>query len=124
VYSVGATLYEAITGRPPFVSSNYADLIRQIRTTRPEPIRALLPAIPDAVERAIAKMMAADPEARFQTATAAGRALSEAYTQLLNAATQEIVLPPPATEELSLDALSSDAHPLGPDTDDVTLRFE
>jgi serine/threonine-protein kinase len=124
VYSVGATLYEAITGRPPFVSSNYADLIRQIRTTRPEPIRALLPAIPDAVERAIAKMMEADPEARFQTATAAGRALSEAYTQLLNAATQEIVLPPPATEELSLDALSSDAHPLGPDTDDVTLRFE
>lgn len=125
VYSVGATLYEAVTGRAPFIASNYPDLIRQIRSTRPMPLRSLLPTIPDVVERVIRQMMEPDPDARFQSAAMAGRALSEAHAQLLNAATQEIVLPL-ATEEISLDTISSDAlstDSLSPD-DDVTTRFE
>lgn len=89
------------------------------------PLRSLLPTIPDVVERVIRQMMEPDPDARFQSAAMAGRALSEAHAQLLNAATQEIVLPL-ATEEISLDTISSDAlstDSLSPD-DDVTTRFE
>ena len=116
VYSAGATLYEALTGRPPFASSSYADLIRQIRTTRPMPVRAWLPGVPGVVERVIQKMMEPDPEARFQTASEAQAALKQAHAEVLAASTQEIVLPP-ATVDVSLDSLS-------PDADDLTLRFE
>lgn len=121
VYSAGATLYEAITGRPPFVSSNYADLIRLIRTTRPAPIRTLLPSVPGAVERVIQRMMEPEPEARFPTASEAQAALKQVHAEVLAASTQEIVLPreasPTSTLDVTLDVLS-------PDADDLTLRFE
>lgn len=116
VYSTGATLYEAITGRPPFVSSNYADLIRQIRTTRPAAIRTLVASVPEMAERVIQKMMEAEPEARFQTASEAQAALKQVHALVLAASTQEIVLPS-VTMDISLDSLS-------PDADDVTMRFE
>ena len=116
VYSAGATLYEAITGRPPFVSSNYADLIRLIRTTRPAPIRTLVPSVSGTVERVIQKMMEPEPEARFQTASEAQAALKQVHAEVLAASTQEIVLPT-STMDVTLDVLS-------PDADDLTLRFE
>ena len=39
IFSLGAVLYEMLTGRPPFRSSTQADLLQRIATTSPRRLR-------------------------------------------------------------------------------------
>jgi hypothetical protein len=76
VYSAGATLYEALTGRPPFVAeTNLAAAV--IRLTKdPTPPRALRPGIPRALEAVVMRALARAPEERFASAQDMNAALS------------------------------------------------
>lgn len=67
IYSLGATVYALLTGRPPFVGSSLKETLDQIREANPVPPTAYRPSIPVAFERAILKMLAKRPEDRFQT---------------------------------------------------------
>ena len=49
IYSLGATLYQLLTGSPPFQGSTAA-ILRQISETEPIPPRVLHPSIPDDLE--------------------------------------------------------------------------
>jgi eukaryotic-like serine/threonine-protein kinase len=76
VYSAGATLYEALTGRPPFVAeSNLAAAMLRL-TKDPAPPRSLRPGIPRALEAVVMRALARDPEARFASAQDMTAALS------------------------------------------------
>lgn len=69
LYSLGATLYALLTGRPPFTGSP-AEVIRDIVGVSPEPPKQRHLSIPSAFEGVVLRLLAKRPEERFQTATA------------------------------------------------------
>jgi serine/threonine-protein kinase len=70
IYSLGATLFEAATGRVPFqADSPYAAM--RAKTESPAPgCRSLDPGLPEWFEAAVAKALERDASERFQTAEA------------------------------------------------------
>jgi pSer/pThr/pTyr-binding forkhead associated (FHA) protein len=67
IYSLGATLYALLTGRPLFVGSP-AEVVRQILTASPEPPKQVQLAIPAAFEGVVLRMLAKRREDRFPDA--------------------------------------------------------
>ena len=68
LWAVGVILYEALTGRRPFVATNYNALLVKILTSRPRPVQKVVPAIPDSVAWLVDKALSKLREDRFQTA--------------------------------------------------------
>jgi eukaryotic-like serine/threonine-protein kinase len=69
IYSLGATLYEMLTGRHAFVGRDRQELIRQITCDEPIAARKLEPTIPRDLETIVAKAMAKEAERRYATAS-------------------------------------------------------
>jgi serine/threonine protein kinase len=68
VYSLGATLFALLTGRPPFAGTGPAALIyRQVADPHPDP-RSIDPSIPEACVALIDRAMAKNPDDRPPTA--------------------------------------------------------
>ncbi|HET7375275.1 MAG TPA: bifunctional serine/threonine-protein kinase/formylglycine-generating enzyme family protein, partial [Anaerolineae bacterium] len=68
LYSLGATMYEMLTGQTPFDGDGgMAILIKHI-TEPVKPPREINPKIPSAVQEVIMKSLSKDPNQRFQTA--------------------------------------------------------
>jgi serine/threonine-protein kinase len=75
LFSLGILMFEALTGRLPFVGSSVSKLlVRIIREDAPR-LSSLLPAIDPSVERLLGRLLARDPEERFPSARALARAL-------------------------------------------------
>lgn len=68
VYSLGAVLYELLTGRPPFVSSDVLDTLLLVRTTEPVPPIRLQPRLPMDVNTICLKCLEKDPQRRYASA--------------------------------------------------------
>ena len=68
VYSLGATLYELITLRPPFDGQSAAELIEQIKGREPPRPRKFDPRAPLDLETILLKALAKRPEDRYATA--------------------------------------------------------
>lgn len=64
VYSLGAVLYELLTGRPPYQFESLAELAELQRDGAVTPIRDLEPAVPPVVEAAVLHALAHDPRLR------------------------------------------------------------
>jgi CHASE2 domain-containing sensor protein len=78
VYALTATLYECLTGLPPFRCGSAAEL-RQAHQTSPRPIVTdLRPDLPAPINMVIATGMAITPTERYGTATAVTRAAAAA----------------------------------------------
>ncbi len=69
VYALGATLYELLTGRPPFEGA-VLDVAMAVMQEDPEPPRAIKPEIPVDLETIVLKAMRKEREARFGSAAA------------------------------------------------------
>ncbi|MCS6977222.1 MAG: protein kinase [Gemmatales bacterium] len=67
VYSVAATLYYLLTGRPPFAGSDPASTLAKIVSEDPVPMRKLRPDIPAALDRIVLKGLQRDRRRRYQS---------------------------------------------------------
>src|SRR5262249_13684916 len=67
VYSLGATFYFLLTGRTPFGQGTTAQKIIWHQVKEPPPLREVNPKVPEGLGKVIARMMAKDPAARYQT---------------------------------------------------------
>ena len=70
VYALGLTLYELLTLRPGFDSSDRLKLIEQIKTEEPLRPRSIDARIPRDLETIVLKAIEKDPKARYQSAEA------------------------------------------------------
>ena len=68
LYSVGAVLYELVSGRPPFVASNPMAVVSAHLTQKPTPLQDLAPAVSDEFAALVHQALEKNPEDRFQTA--------------------------------------------------------
>jgi WD40 repeat protein/serine/threonine protein kinase len=75
VYALGLTLYELLTLRPGFDSTDRLRLIEQIKTEEPRKPRAIDGRIPRDLETIVLKAIEKDPKARYQSAEAMGQDL-------------------------------------------------
>jgi serine/threonine protein kinase len=70
VYSLGCTIYFALTGRPPFPGGLPRDKIMRHRSEEPAPIPQFNAEVPPAFVGLVRRMMAKDPEQRLPSAAA------------------------------------------------------
>src|SRR4051812_25710631 len=75
VYALGLTLYELLTLRPAFESSDRLRLIERIKAEEPPRPRGLDPRIPRDLETIVLKAIEKDPKGRYPSAEAVGEDL-------------------------------------------------
>jgi serine/threonine-protein kinase len=68
LWAVGVIMYEALTGRRPFVATNYNALLVKILTSKPRPVQKLVSTIPDDVAAIVDRALSKLREDRFQDA--------------------------------------------------------
>lgn len=68
IYGLGATLYFALTGRPPFAGSGIAETLRMVAETDPVPPSRLNPSIPSDLDLITLRCLAKNPLKRFGSA--------------------------------------------------------
>lgn len=98
LYSVGAILFECITGRPPHPGNSPEQVLLAICMTDAPDVRAIVPSVPEGVADFVAKALSRDRAARFQSA-------AQMLVALHEIAPQERVRVP--LEEADLKALAA-----------------
>ena len=82
LFAVGVILFEMLTGVKPFRGKSITEIMSFMETRGPEDIRALNPAVPDALKRVITKSVAFEPAQRYAEAAEFPKAISEAVPAL------------------------------------------
>jgi len=69
IFSLGAVIYEMATGKRAFPGKSNASVISAIMSLDPPPVSSLQPMSPPALDRAVKRCLAKDPDKRWQTAS-------------------------------------------------------
>ena len=85
LYSLGATFYQMLTGRPPFTAPTPQEVMQKHLTEPPPDPRQFVPNLPQVLCDILAKALAKRPEDRYQTAEKFLAALSAIDIQDLEA---------------------------------------
>ena len=104
VYSVGVLCYELLCGRRPF-GGELTEMMYQICHTPPSALTTLRPTLPGWLDPVIAKALAKDPGARFQTAREFRAALLGAREDLNFSGGREYRREAPAAKDNPASAL-------------------
>lgn len=80
IYSVGATLYEMLTGTVPFDHDSLAEVIRLISKAKPTPPTRVSKKVPKRFNKIIETALAKEPYRRYQSATEFMTAVSNVKT--------------------------------------------
>jgi serine/threonine protein kinase len=111
MYSLGATLFYLLTGRPPFVAHGRTDAMRA-HLEQPVPdVRAFRPGVPDGLAQAITKALDKDPGRRFGSMEQFSRLL-RVYTIPIAGAAAAVAPQVPGTSPSQLSG-ASEAGPSG-----------
>jgi serine/threonine protein kinase len=84
IYSLGAVMYELLTGFRPFRASNLSKLLHQIIYATPPPIHTLRADIPEEIEAIVTRSLLKDPSQRYQNGLELAGALTQVYQTLRN----------------------------------------
>jgi len=68
LFALGAVLYEMASGRRAFTGKSQASIVAAILASEPQPISAVQPMSPPALDRVVRTCLAKDPDDRWQTA--------------------------------------------------------
>ncbi len=67
IFSLGAVIYELVTGRSAFDGETASDIIAEILKVEPPPLVEFAPEVPHELERMIGKTMRKDRDSRYQS---------------------------------------------------------
>jgi eukaryotic-like serine/threonine-protein kinase len=82
LYSLGAVMYELLTGFRPFRAGNLSKLLHQIVYATAPPIHTLRKDIPDELENVVATIMHKDPDKRYRTGLEFAAELTRVHQRL------------------------------------------
>lgn len=68
IYALGVILYEALTGRPPFLAASLFEVLEQIRSQEATPLRRLRPSVPRDLDTICMVCLQKEPQRRYPTA--------------------------------------------------------
>lgn len=102
-YSLGVLFYRVLTGRLPFFSEDPLRLVYMHIETLPQPPIKWNPSIPEAVSDIILKLLAKEPEARYQSISSIRSDLTESLNRLESGKNTSLALGShPALEKLQI----------------------
>lgn len=81
IYSLGCTFYHLLVGKAPFAEGSVTEKLLWHQVREPAPVSAFRKDLPPGIEAVIRKMMAKQPQARFQTPAEVVMALAP-WTQI------------------------------------------
>jgi len=82
LFSLGSVMYAMCTGRPPFLADSTVAVLRKVSDDAPRPIRDLNPDVPEWLTVIVARLMAKDANARYQTAEEVAEVLARRLAEL------------------------------------------
>lgn len=91
IYSLGVSMYELLTGKPPFTARGLSQLLMMIRNEEPKPVSARRPEIPAPLEAIVKRAMEKSLEWRYASGAELASDLTSLYDQIQ---LQEIALSP------------------------------
>jgi serine/threonine protein kinase/Flp pilus assembly protein TadD len=95
-YSLACVVFEMITGERPFAGATPQAIMAKRFTEEPRRLRELRSAVPESVEKAVARAMARDASGRYSTSAQFGQALASGN-----------MVTPTTTETLPVSAVSA-----------------
>jgi len=91
IFAVGGVLYQLLTLMKPFEAPTLQNLFFRIITEKPKPVSEVMPGLPPALDRIVAKAMAKEPSDRYATALEMANELSAVRAKLSGPAYPESV---------------------------------
>ena len=99
LYSLGLVLYECLSGKVPFVSDNDADTALARLQREPTDLGHLRPTLSPRLVRIVHKLLARNPDHRFQTGEETRVALLAALDEVRD---DQVALTPPAGQKITV----------------------
>ena len=98
LFSLGSVLYTMCTGRPPFRADTTVAVLRRISDDTARPIREVNPDVPDWLVEIVERLLAKQPEDRFQTAAEVAELLGRHLAHVQDPGSTPFPGPLPAAE--------------------------
>lgn len=98
LYSLACVMHECVSGQPPFVGESAIDTLRMHLSAEPPPLKTLREGTPVALQNITLKLLAKDPQARYESAAELIEDLSAVKKFLAGNGSEPVVgVPPPSS---------------------------